>query len=108
MGSIRASNRQGSASRFSCVRNRSVMRDSPAAMPLGEEAGDKPSGALVGPSDETVDRLVLTGGGPFGLPTAGVAGAAMDPLGIVLMDLGHHPYLSGQSDRAVRSPYSKC
>jgi hypothetical protein len=58
-------------------------------MPLGEEADDKPPGALVGTSDETVDRLVLTGDRALGLPAAGVAGAAMGPLGIVLIELGH-------------------
>jgi hypothetical protein len=54
---------------------------------LGEEAGDEPSAALVETSNKTVDRPVLMGDGPVRLPTAVGAGAAMDPLNIVLVVL---------------------
>ena len=83
--------------------------DSPAAVLLGEEAGDEPSVALVGTSDEAVDRLVLTGDGPVRFPTADGAGTAMDLLKIRShWSLDIVPFLPEQSDRAVRSLYSKC
>jgi hypothetical protein len=61
------------------------------AVPSGEEAEEEAPAALVGPGDETVDRLVLTRDGPVGFPTTGGAGTAMDHLVIIFMGLGHHP-----------------
>jgi hypothetical protein len=63
--------------------------DPSAAVPLGEEASDKPPAALVGTSDEPFDRLVLTGNSPVGFPMTDRAGTTMEPLDIVLMGLGH-------------------
>jgi hypothetical protein len=71
---------------------------------LGEETDDKPSAALVGASDQTVNRLVLTGDVPVRFSRADGAGTAMDPPDIVLMSLGHGslpPRSEGQSGKVI-------
>src|SRR5271166_3889592 len=65
--------------------------DSPVAVQAGEEAGDEPPAALVGASDDPVDRLVLTSDLPIRFASALGAGAAMNRPDIFLMGLTHCP-----------------
>ena len=91
------------------ARDARQQRDPPVAVQSGEEADDEPPAAFVGTSDDPVDRLVLTSDGPVRFPTALGAGAAMDRRDILLCEsCTSVPYLPDQSDRAVRSLYSKC
>jgi hypothetical protein len=56
-----------------------------------EEAGDETPAALVGTSDDPIDRPVLTGDGPVRLPDALGARASMDRQDVLLMGLTHGP-----------------